>query len=125
MSQDNVEVVKRFESMMVPSLDDDDPQAAEKGFQEILQLLHPDVAFHATKSIPHGGDYIGYDSFRNMSEQFRELWELVGGVELEYVDGGGDRVFTLASFTMQSRHTGRRVPVQMVEVVTVRDGKIA
>ena len=125
MSQENVEVVKRFESLMVPGLEDEDSAAADDRFAQVLALLHPDVAFHATKSIPHGGDYVGYDDFRNMCEQFRDLWSLVGGVELDYVDGGGDKVFTVAAFTMESRHTGRQVPVRMVEVVTVRDGRIA
>jgi len=36
----------------------------------------------------------------------------------------GDRVITLASWTAVSRHTKRAVPVRMVEVVTVRDGRI-
>ena len=40
------------------------------------------------------------------------------------VAAGGDGVITLASFTIESRHTGRSVPVRMVEVVTVRDGRI-
>ena len=124
MSQENVDVVRRFESLMVPSLEEEDAAAAEKRLQEVLDLLDPEVAFHATRSLPHGGDYVGHDRFLQMGEQFRELWSLGDGVDLEYLDGGGDRVITLASFTIESRHTGRSVPVRMVEVVTVRDGKI-
>ena len=124
MSAENVEVVRRFESLMVPSLEEDDPSAAERRLREIFDLLDPEVAFHATPSLPHGGDYVGHDSFVKMGEQFRELWNIPAGVDLEYVDAGGDRVITLASFNLESRHTGRSVAVRMVEVVTVRDGRI-
>ena len=124
MSSENVEVVKRFESLMVPSIEEDDARAAGSGFDQVLALLDPDVTFHATSSLPHGGKYTGHDSFLKMCEQFRDLWDLVGGVELQYIDGGGDKVITLASFTAESKHTGKTVPVRMVEEVTVRDGKI-
>jgi ketosteroid isomerase-like protein len=125
VSQENVDVVKRFEELMVPSLEEVDASAAERRMKQIFGLLDPDVAFHATPSLPHGGDYVGHEMFVKMGEQFRELWDLKGDVDLEYVDAGGDRVITLASFTIESRHTGRSVPVTMVEVVTVRDGRIA
>jgi ketosteroid isomerase-like protein len=125
VSQENVDVVKRFEGLMVPSLEEEDASAAERRLQEIFDLLDPEVAFHATPSLPHGGDYVGHDMFVKMGEQFRDLWELQGGVDLEYVDAGGDKVITLASFTIESRNTGRSVPVRMTEVVTVRNGKIA
>jgi ketosteroid isomerase-like protein len=124
LSKENVEVVKRFESLMVPSLDEKDAAAAERKLDEVLELLDPEVAFHASPSIPHGGDYVGHDRFLQMCEQFRELWNIPGGVDLEYLDAGGDKVVTLASFSFESRHTGRSAPTRMVEVVTVRDGKI-
>lgn len=125
MSKENVEVVKRFESLMVPSLGEEDAASAHAGFEKVAEVLAPDVAFHATRSIPHGGDYVGYERFRQMSEQFRELWTIVGDVKLDYLDCGGDKVLTVAEFTAESRHTGRQVPVKMVELVTVRDGRIA
>jgi ketosteroid isomerase-like protein len=125
LSQENVEVVRRFESLMVPSLAEEDPSEAEKRLQEILDLLDPEVAFHACPSLPHGGDYVGHDSFLKMGEQFRELWNTPGGVDLQYLDAGEDKVVTMASFTFESRHTGRSAPNRMVEIVTVRNGKIA
>jgi ketosteroid isomerase-like protein len=124
LSKENVEIVKRFESLMVPSLEEEDPAVAEKRLQEILDLLDPNVAFHATPSLPHGGDYVGHDSFMKMGEQFRELWNTPGGVDLQYFDIGGDKVLTMASFIFESVHTGRSVPNRMVEIVTVQDGKI-
>ena len=124
MSQENVDVVKRFEALMVPSLEAGDPGAAERRLAAVLSILDPEVVFHATPSIPHGGTYVGHDAFVKMGEQFRDLWDIADGVELEYIDGGGDRVITLASWTAVSHITGRSVPVRMVEIVVVRDGRI-
>ncbi len=124
MSQENIEVVKRFEDLMVPSLEETDRDASEQRLQQILNILDPEVTFYATPSIPHGGTYVGHDAFFKMGEQFRDLWEIGDGVQMEYIDGGGDRVITLAEWTAISRHTGKSVPVRMVEVLTIRDGRI-
>ena len=125
MSSENVEVVKRFESLMVPSIEEEHASDARGGFEQVLALLDSEVVFRATTSLPHGGEFIGHDSFLAMGDQFRNMWKIVGSIDFEYLDGGGEKVVTLASFTIESRTTGRSVPVRMVEVVTVRDGKIA
>jgi ketosteroid isomerase-like protein len=121
---DKIDVVKRFEDLMVPSLEETDAEASERRLAEITAILDPNVVFYATPSIPHGGTYVGHDAFFKMGEQFRDLWEIGDGVDIEYIDGGGDRVITLASWTAVSRHTGKAVPVRMVEVLTIRDGRI-
>jgi ketosteroid isomerase-like protein len=124
VSKENVEVVQRFESLIVPSIEAVETSAAQGGFEQVVELLDPNVRIHATTSLPHGGEFVGHDSFLKMGEQFHDLWNLVGAIEFEYLDGGDDKVVTLASFTLESRRTGRSVPVRMVEIVTVRDGKI-
>jgi uncharacterized protein len=124
MSRDNVDVVKRFEQLMVPALDESDMDASQQRLEQIKTVLAPDVVFHAAPTIPHGGTYRGYDAFLKMGEQFRDLWDISAGVELEYIDGGGDKVITLARWTGVSKLTGKAVPVDMVEVVTVKGGRI-
>jgi uncharacterized protein len=124
MSQENIDIVKRFEDLMVPSLEETDHDASERRLRQILDILDPEVTFYATPSIPHGGTYVGHDAFFKMGEQFRDLWEIGDGVQMEYIDGGGDRVITLAEWTAISRHTGKSVPVRMIEVLKIRDGKI-
>jgi ketosteroid isomerase-like protein len=124
MSEDNVAVVKRFEQLMVPALDESDADASQHRLEQIKSVLDPDVVFHASPTIPHGGTYRGYDAFFKMGEQFRDMWDISAGVELEYIDGGGDKVITLAKWTGVSKLTGKAVPVDMVEVVTVKSGRI-
>jgi uncharacterized protein len=124
MSQGNVEVVRRFEQLMVPALDESDADASQRRLEQIKAVLAPDVVFYASPTIPHGGTYRGYDAFFKMGEQFRDMWDISAGVELEYIDGGDDKVITLAKWTGVSKLTGTAVPVDMVEVVTVKEGRI-
>jgi len=48
VSQENIEVVQRFESLMVPSLEETDEDAAQHRQEEILSILDPEVVFFAT-----------------------------------------------------------------------------
>lgn len=124
MSQENVEAVKQFEEMMVPSLQEEDEETAKKRFAAILDLLDDEVAFVPCESMPHGGDYIGHEGFVKLGEAFSEAWDLPTGVDFQYLDGGGDKVVILARFDAVSKHTGKSVEFKMVEIITVRDGKI-
>jgi ketosteroid isomerase-like protein len=124
MSQENVDVVIRFEESMVPSLETEDADAAQTGFEKILALLDAEVVFRPPAALPHGGDWVGHDGFVRMGQVFAEAWEMVKAPDFQFMDGGGDRVVLIANFILKSRATGTQVPVDMVEVVTVRDGKI-
>lgn len=121
MSKENVEVVERFESLM-------GARAGANGshrLQQVLTLLDENVAFRPSTSVPgHGGDWIGHNGFLEMCQAYAETWHPPEGLELELLDGGGDKVVVLAAFTRRSRRTGRSVPIRMVEIVTVSGGKI-
>ena len=43
MSQENVDVVKQFETLMVPSLEETDHEAAQRRQEHILSILDPEV----------------------------------------------------------------------------------
>lgn len=121
MSTENVEVVKRFELLMSARSGAD----GSRRLKQVLTLLDENVAFRPSATVPgHGGDWIGHDGFRKMCAAYAETWDPPEGLEFEFLDAGGDKVVILATFTRRSRRTGRSVPIRMVEVVTVRDGKI-
>jgi uncharacterized protein len=119
MSAENVEVVERFESLM---------GARGEGagsLDEVLELLDEDVAFRPSESVPgHGGQWVGHEGFLQMCRAYGEVWETPKDFRYEVLDGGGDTVVILASFIRTSRRTGRSIPIRMVEIVTVHEGKI-
>ncbi len=125
MSAENVEVVRRFESMMVPALQEADELLARAAFRRVTELLDPNVAFRPFSNMPgHGGEWNGHEGFLKLCEAYRRAWELPEGVELEYYDAGGDKVITRSWLRVVSRGTGRSVGIEMVEIVTLRDSKI-
>jgi len=120
-----LDVVMRFESLMVQRLRTEDGVSAEERSRQILELLDPDIVFHVTPSLPHGGDHVGHDGFFELGEAFTRTWNLIEGGNHEYVDAGDNRVIVLTNPSVfQSKETGRVVSFRMVELVTVRNGKI-
>ena len=124
MSRENVEIVERFEALM-GARGGEDEAANRRRFEEILSLLDEGVAFRPSDSVPgHGGDWIGHDGFLGMCRAYGTVWEPPKDFRVECLDGGGDRVVILAEFTRTARATGRSIPIRMVEIVTVRNGRI-
>jgi hypothetical protein len=119
----NLEVVRQFEDSMVPSLEEE-ATSAGGDFAGILELLDPAVVFRPPPSLPHGGDWTGHNGFVKMGETFGEAWNMARAPTFEFFDVSDGRVLLTASFVLESRETGRTVPVEMVELITVRDGRI-
>jgi ketosteroid isomerase-like protein len=124
MSQENVEVVRRFEALMA-AREDGGPDAVQKRFAEIMSLLDENVAFRPTESVPgHGGEWFGHHGFLDMCKAYGTVWHPPEDFEIELRDAGADTVVVLASFTRRAKATGTSIPIKMVEIVTVRDGRI-
>jgi ketosteroid isomerase-like protein len=127
LSQDNVDVVRRYQESAVG---DPPPPGADGAFTEdsvatCMTYLDENVAFRPFPGMPgHGGDWIGHEGYQQMCEAYGSAWEAPKDVRFEYLDAGGDKVVLLISFDSTSRITGDTVPVRMVEIITVRDGKI-
>jgi uncharacterized protein len=123
MSQENVEVVSRFEEMMVASIDDE-ATGGDGDFQSLLSMLDENVVMRPPGSLPHGGDWIGRDAIVRMGEKFGEAWTFIEKPTFTFRDAG-DIVLLHATFVLESRVTGKQVPIDMVELITVKDGRIA
>jgi ketosteroid isomerase-like protein len=120
-----LETVRRFGALMTNNLPDDDSSSQEERFAEILEMLHPDFEIPVARSLPYGGDHKGIDGFLAMGGKFAETWNIIENPNPEFIDAGDDRVIALYTPTFESLATGRRVSFEMVEILTVRDGKIA
>ncbi len=124
MSQENVEIVKRFQRLMVESYGRDD-RTPEEGWAPVLELLDPDISVPVCPSLPHGGDWVGHHGYLKMIEQVSK-WRraIAGNRSSSIVEAGDDHVLLSITFACQSIKTGRNLPIRMVEVYTLRDGKI-
>jgi uncharacterized protein len=121
-----LEVVKRFGELMTRDLSEgDEPQTPEERLQEILAMLDPEVRMPVAESLPYGGDHVGIDGFLKMGEMFGKTWKILDGGSDGYADLGNNRVLAFYDPTFQSVVTGRSVSFRMVEILTVRAGRIA
>ncbi len=120
------EVVKRFGALMVDNLPEGEGGAtAEERFAQILEMLDPDIRIPVPASLPYGGEHIGREEFLKMGEGFGQTWNIIDGGVGAPVDLGDGRVLAFFSPTFESLATGRRISFQQVEILTVRNGKIA
>jgi hypothetical protein len=124
MSEENVEIVRRFQKLMVESHARDDRTPAG-GWGQVLDLLDPAISVPVCPSLPHGGDWVGHDGYLKMIEQVTKWRTTIGGQRSSYIlDAGEDHVLLVITFESKSVKTGRTFPIRMVELYTLRDGKI-
>jgi ketosteroid isomerase-like protein len=89
-----------------------------------LSLLHPDVVVHIPPSMPYGGDHVGREAFVRMAEAMGATWRVSDGLDMTFTALSEDQVACLVSWTAESRHTGRRLPMLQHELYTIADGQI-
>lgn len=118
MSQANLALVRRFEELMALG-----PQSDHEPYKDVLELLAPDIRFRVGPSMPHAGDWVGHDGFLRMVELIGAA-RRVAEPTFTYLDAGDEHVVVLISFTHEIVATGERGVTRMVEVITVRYGKI-
>ncbi len=122
MSQENVETVKRFEKLMLAKEAGED---TSDDYSKVLELLTPDVVVRVCPSLPHGGEWIGHDGFVDMSNAIVGARTVTDVPDFTYLDAGGDLVVVIIAFTHEVHDNSEVAPIRMVEIFTLRDGRIA
>jgi ketosteroid isomerase-like protein len=92
---------------------------------EALSCLADDLVVHEPATLPYAGDWHGPAGFLKMVEGFMATWEFKSELTSTAYDGGGDLVFLRVQADVVSVATGKPLSFKIVEVYTVRDGKIA
>jgi len=87
-----------------------------------MALLSPDLLIEQPPSLPHGGEHRGHDGMAAMGAAFAEHWDRVIVDPRLVADGA--TVVQLTTQTWTARTTGRAVTVDVVELLTVADGRI-
>jgi hypothetical protein len=123
MSKANVDLVKRFEELMEAH---EAHRNTTNDYGPVLELLDPDIRVRVCESLPHGGDWVGYDEFVQMANNAVAARTVTGEPEYTYLDPDDEHVIVLISFMHKVHETGEMIgPVRMVEVFKFRNGKIA
>jgi uncharacterized protein len=123
---DAIEVVRRYAAMATHSLPEDGAgTSAEQRLANLLEMVDPQVRIPVAASLPYGGEHVGHQGFLELGEKFGKTWDVIDSGSAGYADIGDDRVVAFYSPAFKSVATGRVVSFRMVEILTVRNGKIA
>jgi ketosteroid isomerase-like protein len=88
-----------------------------------LELLHPDNVFDEAAGLPFGGDYSGHEGFIRLLKDVGRLFEVK--LSAPQVSDAGDCVLVRLTGTFTARATGRTLETPVVDLYTVRDGRVA
>jgi ketosteroid isomerase-like protein len=120
-----IDVVRRYAAMATDSMPQDEAgTSAERRLEKLLEMLDPQLRIPVAASLPYGGEHVGHRGFLELGEKFGQTWEVIDNGSNGYAEVGDDRVIGFYNPTFKSVATGRVVSFRMVEVVTVRNGKI-
>jgi ketosteroid isomerase-like protein len=111
MSQENVEIVRRFD------------QAASRGDVEAFLLdMHPDIEFFPRRASMQGC-YYGHQGIRQFFAENAENYEFFA-VENEEFRDLGDRLLAFGTARVRGKGSGVEVETRTALVLTFREGKI-
>jgi ketosteroid isomerase-like protein len=121
-----IDVVKRYAAAATASMPEDGSGASpEQRLAKLLEMLDPGIRISVTPSLPHGGEYIGHEGFLALGEKFGKTWRVLDNGAAGYADIGDNRVVGFYDPTFESVLTGRTVSFRVVEILVIKDGKIA
>src|SRR5437764_2305607 len=117
MSQENVEVIRRFVTALVTAQDHGD-------YQPVLAELDPDVEIDDLDISLDTEHYRGHDRFRKWIGVWNDAWESwrIEGLEVRPV--GEDRAVALFSMIVTGKGSGIELSRRDAVVSTLRAGKI-
>ena len=104
MSQENVEIVRRF---LVVDL------------AELSAYVDPDIVWNPVEE----SSTQGLEAVRASTERWRSEWDAYELIPEEFIDMG-DRVVATVRFRARGRGSGVEVDARLYDVFTLRDGKI-
>jgi ketosteroid isomerase-like protein len=86
-------------------------------------LFHPRIRIEQPASLPHGGWHTGLDGMSAMGAAFGKHWTRT--ISDPRILGCGDTVVQVTTQTWTAKTTGRSATVDVVELFSFLDGKVA
>ena len=95
----------------------------EAGFAAMQATLDPEVILHQSPDLPYGGDYRGHTGYREWADAMRSIFDRVDAQGPEFYEKG-ETVVVACELATRTRATGEEMKLPMVQIVTVRNGRI-
>ena len=93
-------------------------------FEEAFRsILAPDVVLHQSPDLPWGGEYAGFERYKDWAVAMSAAFDHVDVQDAKFFEAG-DTVIVACRLVTRSRVTGAVLDSPMVQVVTAKNGKI-
>ena len=98
--------------------------AGGASFEEAFKpILAPDVVLHQSPDLPWGGEYIGFERYKDWAAAMSAVFASVDIQNAEFFEAD-NKVVVVCRLVTRSRLTDAVMDLPMVQVVTVKDSKI-
>lgn len=92
-------------------------------FDEIAATLDPAVILHQSPDLPFGGEYVGHKRYEEWAMAMNSTFDKLEVEDQEFFEKE-DKVIVTCRFKTRSRRNGSVQDLPMVQVVSVKNGKI-
>jgi hypothetical protein len=121
MSQENVELIQRFEKLMT---EHEAHRDTSGDYAPVLELVDPEIVVRIPPGAPHTGEWVGHDGLIEMMNKLVSAREVVD-FETQYLDAG-DIVVVLTSLSHRmSPDADVMGPFRMALIYYTRNGKVS
>ncbi|MEV0620581.1 nuclear transport factor 2 family protein [Nonomuraea sp. NPDC050404] len=92
-------------------------------YDQVAEHLDPEVVLYQAPGLPFTGTWRGRDGMERFLAVFSGLWESMEFLEQDHW-GDDDTVVVRSRVRFRARATGREIDTLILQVVTVRDGRM-
>ncbi len=92
-------------------------------FDAMKETLSPEVVLHQSPDLPFGGEYVGHKRYEEWAAAMSAIFDHLEVREPQFFEKG-NQVIVTCRFVTRSRLSGVVQDLPMVQVVTVKEGKI-
>jgi ketosteroid isomerase-like protein len=117
MSQENVEVVRRYLGTRIDALDDE-------ALDRVMQFFHPEVEFREDPKFPEASVYRGRDAIRAYARRFSGEFEAFSWEAEDFRDAGDDQVLVLLRVRGRGKDSGADFDTPVGWLFTLTEARV-
>lgn len=92
-------------------------------FDAMAATLAPDVVLHQSPDLPFGGEYVGHQRYQVWADAMSAIFDRVDAQNPEFFENS-ETVVIVCTLATRIRTSGEEIKLPMVQIVTVKRGKI-
>ena len=114
-------ILARFYAAESAYLEAEDDQ---RDFSSMAATLHPDCLMVQPDSLPYAGEWRGHEGYKAWMNAFSDAWGSLSVNDSRIYVAEADTVFSRSTVVGIVRATGQQIRYPLLQMITVRDGRI-